>query len=292
MTQTATFPDLESFPNVSTQAILYFSSTMGTLTEVDLVTSGSFSTEFSAENLGSSSSTIKGVTAGNLSINGPTGAIPVAIPPVTETVNAARFDGTVDYAGQSGKDLAPVTSNSVAQTTVLTSPAQLAAFTGHFRIPITVSGHASGTATAANGELSAGFKTQTSATLTVIYHYIPNLPSLDPPPASSPVSQPPNPTSSGPAAGPTAATTATSPAASTPVQITVTQPATESVHKKGANLSLKHPAHKVAHPVPRKVSHMHGMKANANLLSAHPRLNISEFPAAAWRPIRISSRRL
>ena len=119
-----------------------------------------------------------GTTSGNLSINLPTGAIPVTIPSVTETFNASAFDGTLNYAGTSGKDFAPVTSSSAAQTTVLTSPADLAAFTGNFRIPISVSGHATGSAASSNGDLSDGFKTQTSVTITVIYHYIPNLPSL------------------------------------------------------------------------------------------------------------------
>jgi hypothetical protein len=191
MTQTATFPNLESLPNVSTQAILYFSSRMGTLTEVDLVTSGSFNSEFYAENLGSSSSTIEGTTSGNLSVNVPTGSIPVTIPSVTQTFDAQPFDGTLDYGGTSGKDFAPVTSSATPQTTVLTSPADLAAFTGNFRIPISVSGHATGSATSDNGNLSAGFKTQTSATITVIYDFIPDLPSLDPSPNTSPSSQPP-----------------------------------------------------------------------------------------------------
>jgi hypothetical protein len=65
MSQTATFPDLESSPTTSSQEILYFSSAIGTLTEVDLVTSGSFQSEFYAENLGNSSSTITGTTSGN-----------------------------------------------------------------------------------------------------------------------------------------------------------------------------------------------------------------------------------
>src|SRR5438094_1527694 len=134
MTQTATFPDLESLPTVSSQAILYFAATMGTLTEVDLVTSGSFNSEFSAENLGPASSTIAGTTSGNLSINVPTGAIPVTIPSVTQTFHAAPFDGTLDDAGTSGTE-APVASSSAPQTAVLTSPADLAAFTGHFRMP-------------------------------------------------------------------------------------------------------------------------------------------------------------
>jgi hypothetical protein len=186
MTQTATFPNLESQPNMATQAFLYFSAPLGTLTEVDVVTSGSFSTDFHAENLGPSSSTIAGTTSGNLSINVPTGSIPVTIPSVSETFNAAAFDGTLNDTGPSGKDFAPVTSSSAPQTTVLTSPADLAAFTGNFRIPITVSGHATGSATSSNDDLSFGFNTQTSATITIIYHYTPNLPSPNPPPSTSP----------------------------------------------------------------------------------------------------------
>jgi hypothetical protein len=178
MTQTATFPDLETIPKVSDQAILYFSSTMGTLTEVDIVTSGLFKSEFYAENLGPSASTVQGATSGNLSIKVPAGSIPVTIPSVTQTFNAQGFDGTVDDGGTSGKAFTPVTSSAAPQTTVLTSPADLAAFTGNFRIPISVSGHAMGSATSDSGQLSAGFKTQTSATITVIYHFIPNLPSL------------------------------------------------------------------------------------------------------------------
>ena len=118
----ATFPDLESLPNVSDQAILYFSATMGTLTEVDLVTSGSFHSEFSAENLGPSSSTIAGTTRGNLSINVPTGAIPVTIPSVTQTFDASAFDGTLDSGGTSGKAFAPVTSTTLF---FMNAPSQL-----------------------------------------------------------------------------------------------------------------------------------------------------------------------
>ncbi len=122
MTQTATFPDLESYPTLSDQALLYFSATMGTLTEVDLVTSGSFQSRFSAENLASSGGTITGTTTGNLAINVPTGPVPVVILPVTETFNASAFDGKLNDGGTSGKTFAAVTSSSTPRTTVLTSP--------------------------------------------------------------------------------------------------------------------------------------------------------------------------
>jgi hypothetical protein len=156
---------------------------MGALTEVDVAISGSFSTQFAAENLGSSSNVITGTTSANLAINVPSGAIPLSIPSINEKFTASPFEGTVTYDGTSGEEFASVTSNSAQQTTVLTSPAALAAFTGEFRIPITVSGHAQGAATSTNGDISDNFQTQTSVTVTVIYHYDPSLPSLDPAPA-------------------------------------------------------------------------------------------------------------
>jgi hypothetical protein len=54
MTQTARFPNIVSFPDVSDQAILYFSPNMGILTEVGLMTSGSFTAQF-----GSGGSSVK-----------------------------------------------------------------------------------------------------------------------------------------------------------------------------------------------------------------------------------------
>ena len=176
MSQTVTFPDLESMPNVSDQAALYFSATMGTLTEVDVVTSGSFTSQVSAENAASTGQTVQATTSAKLSIDVPTGALPVVIPPVTQSVDVSAF----------GAQSTPTaTSSSTPQTTVLTSPAALAAFTGHFRIPISVTGHAIGSVTPNNGSVSASFHTDTSATITIIYHYIPNLPGTGPSPGTS-----------------------------------------------------------------------------------------------------------
>jgi hypothetical protein len=254
MTQTATFPNLESFPNVATQAFLYFSAPMGTLTEVDVVTSGSYSTDFSAENLAPSTSAIQGTTKANLSINLPSGAIPVTIPSVTENFNASAFDGTLNYAGTSGKDFGPVTSSAPTQTTVLTSPADLAAFTGNFRIPITVSGHATGSATSSNGNLlSDGFKTQTSVTLTIIYHYDPNLPSLNPPPANSSGSQ----TSSGPSSGDSTGTSTSNPANVAPASSTGTASTQTSAAQTTSTQSVNSSAHtsKKAHALARNTAH-------------------------------------
>jgi hypothetical protein len=242
MTQAATFPDLESHPTLSDQAILYFSATMGTLTEVDLVTSGSFQSQSSAENLGASGCTIAVTTGASLAINVPTGAVPVTIPPITETFNASAFDGKLDYGGTSGKTFAPVTSRSAPQMTVLTSPADLAAFTGHFRIPISVSGHATESVTSSSNDLSTAFQTDTSATITVIYHYIPNLP--DP---GLPYGSPTSPPSGGAGAG--------------SIQAGSARPGAFSTHLRdhGSSRTRKSSLHRHPHPFlrhgPRQAHH-------------------------------------
>jgi hypothetical protein len=257
MTQTATFPDLETNPSLSNQAVLYFSATMGTLTEVDLVTSGSFSSQFSAQNLGSTSSTIAGTTSANLSVNVPSGPISVAVPPVVQSFNA-----TAEGGGASGKTFGTVTSQSAARTTVLTSPAALAAFTGHLRIPISVTGHATGSVTTnpANEKVSSAFKTDTSATISVIYHFIPNLPSDTPTPGAGSISS----TSSGGGAG-TATTTAIG---------TVPDAGHSNVAAARSRAALHHPkghgaatTHGSAHHHPKRPPHVHhhrpGVKTHA-----------------------------
>jgi hypothetical protein len=185
MTQTATFPDLEGHPGLSDQAILYFAATMGTLTEVDIVTSGSFASRFSAENLAPAARTLAGTTSADLTIAVPTGPLPVTIPAVTQSFDASAFDGALDYGGTSGRSFAPATSSSGPTMTVLTSPADLAAFTGHFRMPIGVSGHASGVTDPDDAEVASTFATETSVTVAVIYHYLPDLPDLGPSPAGA-----------------------------------------------------------------------------------------------------------
>jgi hypothetical protein len=248
MTQTVTFPDLESQPDLSSQLLLYFSPTMGTLTEVDVVTSGSFTSQFSAENAASTGQTVQATTSANLSINVPTGAVPVVIPPVTQSVNVSGL----------GVQLMPtVTSTSTPQTTALTSPADLAAFTGYFDIPISVTGHATGSVTPNDGNVSASFNTDTSATITVIYHYIPDLPAPGPSPGAS------TPSSNGGGSTTTNTTTGTVPGTSH-IQAVSAGSNSSSHHAK------VHPAAKTHKPAPHRHPHpFHHHKAKPAAHSRH-----------------------
>lgn len=233
MTQTATFPDLESLPTVSNQALLYFGATMGTLTEVDVVTSGSFQTQFSADNLAATSNAIVGTTTGDLAVNLPTGSIPVDIPAVTETFDAQSIGDSTT--------MAPVTSSSTPQTTVFTDPASLADFTGFARMPMSVTGHAVGAATAGNGDISTGFQTQTSVTITVTYHYTPFAPGTGPAPVSSP-STPPASSGSGTSPSSTTPTVIAPVVSSTPSTTTLT-PAPSTTTQGQASTSKRTAAH-------------------------------------------------
>jgi hypothetical protein len=236
---------------------------MGTLTEVDVQTSGSFTSTFSAENLGSSASTINGTSGAALTVNLPTGGISLAIPSVAESFNASPFDGTADDAGTSGKQFAPVTSSSGVQTSVFTSPSALAAFTGNFRIPVTVSGHATGVSASTNGDASSSFNTKTSVTVTVIYHYTPSLPSLDPPSSGSGSQSPPASTSGngdGNAAAPATSTPA-GPVAST--SGSTGESATAAVVTYSSSKAKKHTPKIVAAPKHKAVKVTHKVKSRA-----------------------------
>jgi hypothetical protein len=276
MTQTATFPDLESLPDVATQAFLYFSPTIGTLTEVDMVASGSYSTQFRAENLGHTASTIVETTSGNLSINVPSGPIAVTIPSVTERFKAAPYDGALNYGGSSGKDFAPETASSAPQTKVLTSPADLATFTGAFRIPVSVTGHATGSATATNDYMSSGFTTKTSVTLTIIYRYIPILPNLEPP-ATTPSSQSPGASGAGNATvaslGP--ASSATSAASATPTgSAGLMQSLSTPTHHSTIHARNKKPL--VAGKWSHNPSHHHGRRSLTEIKWSRSTLRLSQ----------------
>ena len=120
MTQTATFPNIELAPKASTQAILYFSPTMGTLTEVDLVTTGSIGAGFQAENLGTTTHGDRGHRRRQPLDQRPDRRGPGDRPSPHSTglFDAPAFDGTLDYGGASGnKQFAPATSGSSPQTT-------------------------------------------------------------------------------------------------------------------------------------------------------------------------------
>ena len=183
MMQQVAFPQAYTNFN-STGTVPGFDPALGTLIAVDVVNSGSITSEFYTENLGSSPTTITGIVSGSLMAIGPAATIPVGIPQVTQTFDAAAYDGTTDFGGTSGKDFTPVVSSGAAALTI-TDPAALSGYVGNGPVTFTESANAVANASApTSGSMAAGFNTQAAATITVVYHYIPN-----DPPLSSPQSQ-------------------------------------------------------------------------------------------------------
>jgi outer membrane biosynthesis protein TonB len=183
MVQQVAFPQAYTNFN-STGTVPGFDPALGTLIAVDVVNSGSITSEFYTENLGSSPTTITGIVSGSLMASGPSATIPVGIPQVTQTFDAAAYDGTEDFSGASGKDFTPVVSSGTSALTI-TDPAALAGYVGNGPVTFTESANAIANASApTSGSMAAGFNTQAAATITVVYHYIPNTP-----PPSSPQPQ-------------------------------------------------------------------------------------------------------
>ena len=92
----------------------------------------------------------------------------------SDSMSLAAFDGSADFAGASGhSDI--VTAQTTGQTSVLTDPAELAAFTGQRVLVLPIAGTGAATIDGP-GNLMAGLLTKAGGTATVTYTYLPVAP--------------------------------------------------------------------------------------------------------------------
>lgn len=149
-----------------------FNPSLGTLTGIDISVSGHITSDIKVENLDPSPATITGTVAGTLSVSALDFNLLITTSSTNQTFNASAFDGTLDYAGTSGKDFGSVTvpgSNAAS----LSSAQALADYTGTGSVVVTEGAQASSTASG-GGNLSASISSLGGSTVTVTYHYIPS----------------------------------------------------------------------------------------------------------------------
>jgi len=177
-TAPATQTEQVSFSNSRTdwtqnRSLAQFDPSLGQLTSVDIINAGSLTSQIKVENLDSAPATITGTVAGDLALTGP-GSISVdtVANSVNESVQAGAFDGVVDFAGASGHDFGPKTTDG-SKWMSLTSAADLALFTGTGSVSFSEDAHATSMATGA-GNLLTQINSTARADVTVVYHYIPS----------------------------------------------------------------------------------------------------------------------
>jgi uncharacterized repeat protein (TIGR01451 family) len=167
-----------SFPttrtnNTLTGSVAQFDPELGTLQSVEIVNSGTLTSDIRVENTSDTSpTTISATVGGTISLSGPPGvSVTAAADRNVGSFSAAAFDGAIDFTGASGKDFGN-RSASATRSVTLTGSA-MNAFLGTGQVNLTESLTANSTASG-GGNVAVQIATTASAGATVIYHYIPS----------------------------------------------------------------------------------------------------------------------
>jgi hypothetical protein len=155
-----------------TQSVAQFDPGLGTLTGVDIISSGSLTSQIKFENLDSGPAMVTGTVSGDLTLAGAGLTDLVTTASTTENFQASAFDGVIDFAGTSGHDFGPKSAGG-SKSESLTTPSDLARFTGTGSVSLTETAHATSTATGA-GNLITQINSSAIGTVQVVYHYIPS----------------------------------------------------------------------------------------------------------------------
>lgn len=147
-----------------------FDSTLGTLTSVLVELHETLSSTVKMENKGGSAGTLGATVSGTVSLGLPTGGALLATTSAITSFAAARYDGTTDYGGTSGKT--SLLDASADSQILFFAPADLALFTGTDSLHLGISGQARTTFTGPSNR-STGVVSLTGGTVRVTYTYEP-----------------------------------------------------------------------------------------------------------------------
>jgi hypothetical protein len=171
-TQTLTIPPTRTRWD-QTLAAAQFDPDKGTLTGVDILTTGSVTSDIKVENTSSSSpSAIDATVSGKLTLSGPGFALAINPQANAGTFSASTFDGALDYAGASGHDFGAQTATGSDQRQ-LSAPADLAQYVGKGNVTLSVSARSTSSINGSGNETSQ-ITTDAGVQVTVVYHYIPS----------------------------------------------------------------------------------------------------------------------
>jgi hypothetical protein len=149
-----------------------FDSTLGTLTGVEFTLTGHLQGTAAYENTAYADATVNLLLRAVITLGStPTTAITTVTLVSATTDHAGPFDGTIDFAGTSGKTYGALSADK-SVSVVLSDAASLALFTGTGSILLPIS--AIGTSAASGlGNLLTRFSTSASSSATLVYDYAP-----------------------------------------------------------------------------------------------------------------------
>jgi hypothetical protein len=155
----------------NTMTVPQFDPAQGVLERIELVLTGRIEGSVQVESLDKQPSTIIVSMLGNIALQRPSGSgLLTATPQTTRSVNVAAFDTIIDFAGTSGATFSRLIAEDITDAAVLTSPADLALFSGMGTLSLTVDtqGRVNGSGA---GNLALKYSTLAQAHLAVKYIY-------------------------------------------------------------------------------------------------------------------------
>ena len=170
ITQTVNFgPTDTDFDLTST--VNQFNPNLGQLTEVDIVHNGSIVSTIEVENTSKNSgANISASVSGTLDLIAPGVNDTLNVNQIIGNFTAGKFDGTLDFAGNSGNNFGAKTASG-SHTLSLTSG--LGAWTGTGQISLEELASATSSASG-GGNVATSIGSTGSANITVVYRYVPS----------------------------------------------------------------------------------------------------------------------
>lgn len=148
-----------------------FDPTLGILTEIEILLAGEVSGMARIENLDAAPATVTVESFATVHLQRPNGSFIIQVTPIASRSAAlATFDGEIDFEGASGTAISEINGADISEQLVLTTPTELAAYTGRDFITLQVDTTGASRASGA-GNLALSFSTLASAAITVTYHF-------------------------------------------------------------------------------------------------------------------------
>jgi len=140
----------------------------GPLGRVEITLTGNIEGMAQVENQSSTEEEITVTLAVVLTTVDPTGESNVQTPSLSRTETIAAYDGTTDYAGDSGRTYTDIQTTD-EQVIVYTEPGKLAVFAGTGFVDFTISAQSTSNASG-SGNISSNFDTNAGLEIQVVYY--------------------------------------------------------------------------------------------------------------------------
>jgi hypothetical protein len=152
--------------------VAQFDPSLGTLTGVEIINEGTFTSAIKIESLDNAPSMVASRVSGNLTLQGPGVHALVTSPANSQQASVAAFDGTMDFTGASSRDYGTTSATGSRSVRLDAVDHDLSAYIGNGTVRFTQTARATSSASGPGNLLSLIHSTA-SGNVRVIYHYTP-----------------------------------------------------------------------------------------------------------------------